>query len=239
MKDKKLKQTLHQTYAITPSQKEYSFLRRYQKRQISVIQVLKIELKYMGVKSLLAGLIIWTILKGLTLTGGNTKIKWVIASILPVFSLVLTEFGGRSERYGMEELEASSRFSLRLVKMIRMCLLGIFSFIMILGTTMMFYPYLENGFLQSFCLVSIPCMVNIWGCLWLLRNWHARESIYGCIGITMVTCLMPSLVQNLHIINNMSQGFIYTILVIIVLAICKEAWAYVGMSLADAADENF
>lgn len=184
MKDKELKQTLHQAYAITPSQKEYSFLRRYQKRQISVIQVLKIELKYMGVKSLLAGLIVWMILRGLTLTGGNTKIKWVIASILPVFSLVLTEFGGRSEKYGMEELEASSRFSLRLVRMIRMCLLGIFSFIMTFGTTMMFYPYLENGFFQSFCLVSIPCMVNIWGCLWLIRNWHARENIYGCIGIT-------------------------------------------------------
>lgn len=239
MKDKELKQMLHQAYAITPSKKEYSFLRRYQKRQISVIQVLKMELKYMGVKSFLTGLIIWMILRGLMLTGGNAKIKWMMASILPAFSLVLTDFGGRSERYEMEELEASSRFSLRMVRMIRMCLLGIFSFVMILGTTMMFYPYLESGFLQSFCLVSIPYMLDIWGCLWLIRNWHAKENTYGCMGITMVTCLLPFFVQKLHIINDMSQGFIYTILVIIVLASCKEAWAYAGMCPFDAAGEIF
>lgn len=239
MRDKELKQLLQQAYTLTPSKQEYSFLRRYQKRRISMTQILRIELKYMGLRSLLAGLIVWAMLAGLILTGGGAKAKWIIASILPVLSLLLTAMGGRSERYGMEELEASSRFSLRMLRMTRMCLLGICSLVITLGTTGMFRAYVETGFLRSFCLVSIPYLLNVWGCLWLIRRWHAKENIYGCIGLTMITCLLPSLVQSLQAMESMSDGFIYTALVALTAAACREAWVYAAMSPADVADSGF
>ena len=227
MTDREVKEILKKAYAVAPSEREKIFLKAYEKRSRSFMAALRLEFRYMGLKNVLAGLVLCTVLLALVwVKAGDTRLKWNIASILPLFALTATELVGRSERYGMAELETASRFSLRTLRMARMLILGGISLLVLLGGGVIFRKYLQVDPVLTVGLVGIPYLLNVSGCLWLTRKWHARESIYGCAGITVIACLLPSFGEVMQTNGQVNAGMVWPLMLFLAAATVREAILY-------------
>lgn len=50
------------------------------------------------------------------------------------------------------------------------------------------------------------------------RKWHAKENIYGCVGITFLSCLMPVIAEYIKLwsyINGIVAGLAMLILLVV------------------------
>ena len=106
MKNSELKAMLQNAYAVNPTEKENCFVRKYERRHMRFRDVLVLELKYMGIKSVAAGVILCAVLFFFA-RQGDVRVKWMASSLLPLFALLPSAIVGSSERYGMQELEES------------------------------------------------------------------------------------------------------------------------------------
>ena len=227
MTDQEMKKMLKKAYAVVPSEREQVFLKTYEKRKRSFWNALLLEVRYMGIKNILAGLALCVTLFALVwLQSGNGRMKWNIASILPLFALTVTELVGRSERYGMAELEMASRFSLRMLKMARMLILGGSSLLVMLAGGIVFRAYLQVDPVQTVCLVAFPYLLSVCGCLWLTRRWHARENMYGCVAVTLFSCLLPSVEEVMLARVAVNAGMVWIVMLLLAAATVREALLY-------------
>ena len=111
MTDKELKQLLKNAYILSESDKSQRFIKEHEKRSRQLADVIKNEFHYMGIKSILAGLVICGLFMAVAVKG-DENMMWIMSSMLPICSLIPLIHILRSGRYGMCELEAASRFSL-------------------------------------------------------------------------------------------------------------------------------
>lgn len=114
------------------------------------------------------------------------ELLWILAASVPFLALATVAEGSRSVRYGMEELELCSRFSMKATMLARMGVLGLGNLLMLgilipvlcmTGRTPLLYmgvyillPYLLAGFLNLF----------------IVRKFHRRECMYACMGVTVL-----------------------------------------------------
>lgn len=226
MTDKEVKLLLKTAYTVTASEREKKFIKTYERRSRQFMNVLGLELKYMGIKSLLAGIILCAILFVLA-RQSNDSVKWTISSILPLFALIPSTLFGRSERCGMEELEAASRFSLRFIRMTRMLILGFISFILIIVCTCILRKFSGISPMITVCFVGFPYLFNVSGCFLITRKWHAKENIYGCVGTTFISCLIPFIAEIIKLWSNMNGTIAYIAMLIVFVVTVRESILYI------------
>lgn len=110
---------------------------------------------------------------------------WAIAAFTPLLALAILSESGRSENYGMAELEMATRFSLRSILFARLGILGIenlllFGLLLPLG--------LWNNLLkpiQAGIYIIMPYLLTAWAGLWIVRKYRNREAVYFCGGIAV------------------------------------------------------
>ena len=226
MTDREVKRLLKNAYTVTASEKEEAFVKTYERRSRRFWYVLMLELKYMGIKSLFAGVLLCTVLFALA-RQGDVRVQWTISSILPLFALILSALFGRSERYGMEEFEAASRFSLRFIRMTRMLILGTISFLLILVCSCVLKKYIGIRPMITVCFVAFPYLFNVWGSLLITRIWHAKENIYGCVGVTVLSCLMPLIAEFIKLWTYVSDIMAYLAMLILLAVTVRESILYI------------
>lgn len=229
MTNKELKKRLKNAYEIVPSEREKVFIRKYEKRRMQIFDVLKIEIKYMGLKSCFTGLVLCVLLF-LAAKSGQTQFMWVMSSVIPALVLLPVTAIGRSERCGMEELEAASRFSLRFIRMIRMLILGCISLVLIVLVSCYLKVQLHISILEIFYFIGFPYLVNVWGCMLITRKWHAKENIYGCIGVTVMSCILPFIADTMKL-KSIIPGYVACAALLVVFTVTvKEMIMYVKES---------
>lgn len=226
MTDRQLKHALKSAYQIQPSEQGRAFLRRYEKRSLQMHAVIKTELRYMGMKSLLAGVFLCAILFCVA-RQGDIRVQWTASSVLPLFALVLSAIVGKSERYGMEELEASSRFSLRFVRLIRMLIVGVLSCAVIFILAGILRKLSGFGSMMTVCFVGFPYLLNVWGSLLITRKWHAKDNIYGCVGMTICSCLLPFFAKFTELWSYIDMRMIYPAMFLLLMLTIRESILYV------------
>ena len=226
MTDREVKRLLKNAYTVTASEKEEAFVKTYERRSRQFLPVLMLELKYMGIKSLFAGVFLCMTLFALV-RQSDVRVQWTISSILPLFALILSALFGRSERYGMEEFEAASRFSLRFIRMTRMLILGTISFLLILVCSCVLKKYIGIRPMITVCFVAFPYLFNVWGSLLITRIWHAKENIYGCVGVTVLSCLMPLIAEFIKLWTYVSDIMAYLAMLILLAVTVRESILYI------------
>ena len=226
MTDREVKRLLKNAYTVTASEKEEAFVKTYERRSRQFLHVLVLELKYMGIKSLFAGILLCMILFGLA-RQGDVRVQWTISGILPLFALILSALFGRSERYGMQEFEAASRFSLRFIRMTRMLILGTISFLLILVCSCVLKKYIDIHPMITVCFVGFPYLFSVWGSLLITRKWHAKENIYGCVGVTVLSCLMPFIAEFVKLWTYISDIMAYLAMLILLAVTVRESILYI------------
>lgn len=217
MTEKDMKKLLKNAYQISPSDREKAFLQKYEKRSMHILDVFILEFKYMGLQSVLSGAIL-IILFGIISFSKNSELMWYVSGILPVVGLILISGIGKSEKYGMHELEATSRFSLQFIKATRMFLLGSATLSIVVVISILLQEKTNFAFMSILGFIGTPYMLNAWGNIVITRRWHDKESIFGCTAVTGVTCMIPALMK--HAIElHMIEPFVIVILMVIISAL--------------------
>lgn len=229
MKDKEVKALLQEAYPITTSDSEKQFLKKYERRELRYGDVIALELKYMGPGSVIAGMLVLFVL-GAAMLSRNTEILWYVSGMLPVIALVMTSALGKSERHGMQELEASARFSLRFIKSVRMFIMGIVTLALLTGCSFLLKDNSDFHVLTVFGLVGIPYMVNVWGNLVIARRWHEKENMIGCLAVTALTCLMPLLLESMSQLPAVKPFYFTAVLLLITAFAARESLLYIKES---------
>ncbi len=229
MTEKEIKRLIKNAYRITPSEKEKAFVRRYEQRRLNLFEALRLELSHMGVQSIVAVLFL-SLLLVLLLRSGDTQIMWYVSGALPVTALILISSFGRSQRYGMQELEAASRFSLRFIRSGQMLLLGGVSLVLIGAFSLILSSKTEISLALIFGYVGVPYLLNVWGNLLITRKWHAKESLLGCLGVTCVSCIMPPVLEKMWSSNINNPTYILFVLLLACGLTVKECVLYIRKS---------
>lgn len=226
MTDKAMKDLLKNAYKISETDREKVFLKKYEKRSMHIFDVFRLEFKYMSVRSMVSGMML-VLFFVLISFSKNPELIWYISGLLPVAGLILISGLGKSERYGMQELEAASRFSLRFIKAVRMFIMGCATLFIVIATSIVMQEKTGFNFITILGLIGTPYMLNAWGNLIVTRRWHEKENIYGCLLVALVTCMLPALMEK-AISYELIQPFILIILLLVVSALTvRESLLYI------------
>ncbi len=227
MTDKELKQILKKAYCVPQSESGNGFIKTHEKRTHQLIDIVRNEFRYMGMKSALAGIVLCTLFFA-TAKKGDENIMWITSSIIPMYSVIPMSHILRSERYGMCELEVASRFSLRFIRLIRMSLLGLFSGIVIIGSSIIMTSILKAGMIDIVMYMLFPYFVSVWGCLFITRKWHGSESNIGVPLVCIVSGFLPTVVRELQKVNFVSDYMYIVLLAVVMFETAKECTKYIN-----------
>lgn len=227
MTDKELKRMLKNAYILPESDNSQRFIKEHKKRSRQILDVIENEFHYMGIKSILAGLILCALFMAIAVKG-DENIMWIMSSMIPICSLIPMIQILRSGKCGMCELEAASRFSMKFIRLIRMFILGIFSSVVILGGSVFLRKIWICGMLDIVIYMLLPYFTSIWGSLFIARKWHGKESEIGVPLICIATGFLPTIIRefrNVHIVPD----YMYVILsVMIMVAAVRECIRFIN-----------
>lgn len=125
---------------------------------------------------------------------------WTAAALVPLMAVSVIAESGRSQRFGMSELEMASRFSLRSVIFSRLVILGGANIFVFTALIFVVGSAAGTSFLQTGVYLLCPYFITTSLCLWATRHIHSADSIYVCLGIAIFMSAIPLLHQLLNIL---------------------------------------
>lgn len=186
MRNSELKQLIESAYSIESSGKK-EFIKKYQRRKLNCQELLCIQLQYMGAQLTVIGGYTLAMLLG-ALTNINKDMAKIAAILAPLAALFALTGLGKSKKHGMEEIEMSSRFSLRTIKIIRLAIIGFAGLAVMLAASCTLRVVTGMSLFVSFAATGVPYLVTTFLCMLLIRRWHSPKNIYGCVVIAIVVC---------------------------------------------------
>lgn len=192
MTDRELKKMIANAYEVEPSYDKEKFLKQFRSRELHIWDVICQQSRGIGLINLIVSLlvlfIIWQIL--LRFDGSDILEFARISSLIPVIAIAAISGMGRSEKYGMDELEMSTRFSLRTVMSARLIIVGVIDLALLILLLIIFGRCTDLGMLQALMVLTIPYLLTAWGCLLITRKMHNSMEIGVCFVYGMMVCLM-------------------------------------------------
>lgn len=229
MTDRELKRMIKNAYDLPITENEKSFIRRYEKRSLQIFDVIKLELEYMRLTSILMGAV-WGVFIYLAYRMKDTDTMWVCSSLIPFCAVIPIILLSKSERYKMDEIEASCRFSLRFIKLVRMCIIGVFALGLLLGAGIIMKVLYSFTIIDYTVCVITPYLVSDYGAMLVTRRWHGKGNIFGVLAVCIVSSLVPSTVKMFRQTGILPDAVIVAIAGILLVAIIRESLMYIKES---------
>lgn len=229
MTDKEVKKILKTAYVSPETEKEKRFVRKNEKRALQLSCIIKVEFRYMGVRSLLAGVILTALLLAAA-KAEDMDMVWTFASFIPMCALIPMALLSRSERYGMDELEATSRFSLRFVRIVRMFILGLFSLTLLLAAGIVLRVTGIVSAMEQIALVVFPYLVSAYGSMLVTRKWQGKENIFGVLAVCTFSGLLPFVIRPVILSRQLPNGTFLPVIALLLGVIVRECALYVKES---------
>lgn len=226
LKKSELKQLVKNAYPLAPSGRKAAFVRRYPRRELHYRQILRMQLPYMGPQlALLCGCAL-AILLGAAANVGEEYAR-IAAALVPLSALIAMTGLGRSARCGMEELELSTRFSLRMLRVARLTVIGLAGLFVMLSASCALTLLTGAKLLPAFAFAAVPYLLTSFLCMVLIRRWHSPKNLYGCTLITVgISAAMSGSVKLLP----MCTALLYAALPLLILLTAAEVCQYINES---------
>ena len=187
MRYTELKGLIKNAYGIEASGKK-EFIKKYQKRELNGGELFCMQLQYMGIQlTAICGYALAMLLG--TLTDIDADLAKIIAVLAPLVALFALTGLGKSKKYSMEEIEMSSRFSLRTLNIIRLAIIGFTGLAVMLAASCALKAVTGMSLFVSFAAAGVPYLVTTFLCMLLIRRWHSPKNIFGCVVIAAVVCV--------------------------------------------------
>ena len=188
MTNSDLKKKIKGAYAIGSSRKKEEFLRSYRRRELDYRKMLGMQFRYMGPQLTAVCCYVLILLLAAAWHVDEALAK-MLAALMPAAALVVLTGLGKSEKYKMAEIESASRFSLRMIRILRLAVTGGAAFVVMLTLSVILKIAVGTDLLISFAMAGIPYLLTTFLCMMLIRKWHSGKNIYGCIGIAFGVCV--------------------------------------------------
>ncbi len=200
-----MKERLKEYFAAPEPQRKEQFLNSLPAEPVGLSDFLLIQAAY--IPKWVWGLSVLIFV--LALAGAAVLKKdmlWCVSACMPIFALALVAESGRSERWGMAELEMSARFSLKSVVLARLGILG-------LADLLLFFLLLPlarmNGgstLFETGVYMLCPYLLTVFLGLWASRIVHGRECAWVCgaiaLGVASGNALLYQTIQGFYARHN-------------------------------------
>lgn len=124
------------------------------------------------------------------------RVLWLISGLTPILALTILSESGRSELYGMAELEMATRFSLRSVTLARLGILGVAN-LLFLGLLLPMGVWNDTrNPLAAVIYILTPFLLTTFTGLHIVRKCKGQEGMYACVGTAVGISLSLFLSHN-------------------------------------------
>ena len=210
--NKQLKEQLKDTFQPPPSQNKSQFIHNLHYPKATRTSVYITQAGYISkrlwVLSAMIMMVIFVIAsKEMFLT---TTIK-AISGVLPFLSLLGIIEIQKSRAYHMVELEMSCPFNFGKITLIRMAIIGTYSFLFVLMVTLC-TNQINQSFLTYFIYLSVPFMVSSYLSIWIINRFSRKDTLYVCGGVTVfVSTITSNQTINQQILYSQEFAFVWMI----------------------------
>lgn len=181
----KLKEQLNIIFAAPPPCHKTEFLQKVSPMpaKLSLFAFLQVQLCYIRKRIWIASALLF----GALLFGSfvlSADMIWAISAFAPLLALFMVTETGRSETWGMAELEMATRFSLRSVLLARLGILGLGSLFFLGLSFLIGLSHSRISPPRAALFIITPFLLTTFSCLQIVRRRRERESIYLCAGVS-------------------------------------------------------
>lgn len=150
---------------------------------------IRIQFSYISVWSWVAAILLLGIAVNLSCFYWQGLFSSAVA-MMPLLALTFISESTRSSVYGMEELEMSSRFSLKSVLLARMAVVGAEDvFLALVLARIVGDEYgsmaVQGSYMRTVLYLFVPYLLSVFGSLWIVRNFAVKEGLYACAGLAL------------------------------------------------------
>lgn len=177
-----MKQELKKTFAVpVPNPQEKArFLRTLPQPSIPMWQFLLTQIAYLR-KWVLVFSVLFLLPTLWSNRHMNADTLWGISALIPFLALLAVTESTRSAVYGMQEFEMSTRFSIKSVMLARMSILGLLDAFVLCALIPFYAAGIKLSLLQTGLYLLVPYLLTANSSLWLVRRFHGKEALYGCL----------------------------------------------------------
>lgn len=229
MTDKEIKKMIKSAYGLPDSNREKSFIRKHEKRSLQLISIVKTEASYMGIQSILIGALLCAIFFLIGKTSDVNSV-WMLSSLIPISATLPMIILRRSERNGMNELEAACRFSLRFVRLVRLLLIGLMSAVLLAVISVILRNVMNTTLVDTLSYVLFPYLLSDYCCMLVARRWHGKESLRGIVVVCLLGGFVPFGIKTVRSIALLPEMFLAVVVFSLFIALIKECILYVKES---------
>lgn len=220
MTNRTIKEELKKIYQPPVPQQKNTFLKRVYKMSVSVAsteittpQFLLSQLRYIRPWGWIVSISVF-IIALFMIDSLENEAGWAISALIPFVSVSLIAELHRSVHFKMDELEQSSRFSLKAVVFARLCILGLSNLFLLSVLAPFMIGLCQISAIDAVVYLLCPYTMTSFLCLLILRYWHSNENILACAGISIIVSLFFFLSDHL---KELTIGPIYYLSITLVL----------------------
>lgn len=194
MMKQKIKITLKQGFEAPPPERKEEFFRHMPFRIIPMHTFFWIQFTYIRKWVwVFSALLFLAALAGACIL--RRDILWNVSAFMPILALTLVSESGRSKRYGMEELEQSSRFSGKMVLLARLAILGGGN--LLLGFMLIPFAFLNCSYslVQVAMFLLCPYLLTSFLGVNVLRKVSGKEADYLCVATSFFVSIGNDLLR--------------------------------------------
>lgn len=206
--NRKLKNSIKEAFAPPAPLQKQAFVRKFQPPQITLTSFVLSQAVYIRkwVWALDLGILLFA-LAGAALLEQN--LLWMLSAMTPLLAVTIITESGRSETYGMAELEMASRFSLKSVILARMGILGIANLLIFSILIPVNLINRDGSLLKTGVYLLCPYLITTLSGLWISRKIRGKESAYMCIGIALMVSFGSFLLHQAYAFIYENNYFIW------------------------------
>ncbi len=179
------KEELKRLYEAPKPVHKRTFLRQLRLQPMSIQHILWIQISYISKGEWVLSAALFAFLTLLSLFD-KEKVFVAMLAIMPFFAVTSVSESTRSVTCGMDELEMTTRFSLKSIVLARMGILGTENLLVTLLAAFL----LEGKVYQTMMYLIVPYLMTAYGCLQIVRKVSGKEGIYTCMIFTMFVVLL-------------------------------------------------
>lgn len=199
------KKQLKELYQVPRPQRKAVFLQELNYPKTTTWEFIRVQAGYIRkrVWMLSAILILAAVLAGEWMQG-NVRlfpVLWSVSAVMPILALILVLETFRSEMYGMDELEQSTRHNLPEVLLVRMGIMGGVDLLLITTAVPMIVWHDGLNFLRAAVYLLVPYFLTCFFALCIQRRKRGRGAVWYHIltgifisGIELLSPIMKELV---------------------------------------------
>lgn len=188
--ERRLKEELGRYYEAPKPQRKQAFIRQFGVQKINLPRLVLMQARYISKWAWLVSILFCVFIYTASYVMEEKYVS-VIYGMVPFLVMISVPGSTRSYRYGMEELELSTRFSLKSIVMARMSMLGIVNMVVLIVIANIL------GQCEGYHVLHVltPYFLTAGGSLYIVRTIRGSENIFLCfmlaVAVSFLQILLP------------------------------------------------